>query len=369
MQVIVTGGGTGGHVYPALEVAKHLQGFGLEVMYFGSLRGQESKACAAVGMPFAGFGSEPLYRLTSVRGIKGALALSRAMAQVRARFKKNRPSAVFSTGGYASAPVVGAARRLGIPYVIHEQNVVPGRTNKILGRTAYAVATTFRSGHEHFDSKLVRRTGMPIRPEFRRSEQGSLSFTRDLPREGHSLLVMGGSQGAQAINEAVLTTAARMARLPLHWTHVTGPKHFDGMSESIKHLAVDQEYELRAFLDAEEISAAMFQSALAICRSGAGSLAELAAMRKPSILIPYPAAFGNHQFHNAMEFVEMGAAELLEEPNLQPALLEARILSWLEEKDRIRTAEKAMAEWDIPDAVNRIANLVVAAAHNKQLPE
>ncbi|MBL8087573.1 MAG: undecaprenyldiphospho-muramoylpentapeptide beta-N-acetylglucosaminyltransferase [Chthonomonas sp.] len=360
-KLIVTGGGTGGHVFPALEVAREMDRQGCSVEYWGSLRGQESKACDRAAIEFRGFGSEPLYRLTSVRGLRGVVNLLKAMMKVRRQMEEYRPAAVFSTGGYASAPVVGSARKLKIPYVIHEQNVVPGRTNRILGRSAHAVCTVFCSGHEHFEGTRVIRTGMPIRPEFR-SGQAGFGIAQTSESHRSLILVTGGSQGAQAINEAAIATATRMARHPIHWIHVTGPRHYEAMIASLGKLGAQNHYTLRAYLDAPEMAGAMFASEVAMCRSGAGTLAELAALRKPSLLIPYPHAFGDHQRANAQEFVEMGAATMLAESELQPSTIESRLMAWIGESDRIGAAQKALADWDSPNAVHEIAKIVMEAA-------
>lgn len=361
MKVVVTGGGTGGHVFPALEIAKAFSRAGADVQYIGSLRGQEARACEAAGIRFHGFGSEPLYRLTSLRGMRAAFRLAKATAQVRRFLASERPRVIFSTGGYASAPVTTAAVSLGIPFVLHEQNVVPGRTNRMRARKAHAVATVFRDGAQHFEGANVVRTGMPIRPAFRQG-QTAFGFAQTLPADAPMLLVMGGSQGAQAINEAALSTAVRMARTSVQWLHVTGPKHLEGMLGSMDKLGIRSRYELRAYLESEEMASAMFSSELAICRSGAGTLAELAAMRKPAILVPYPHAFGDHQRMNAREFQSIGAADLIEERDLHPSTLESRVLSWIGEEDRMAHARQALAEWDVPDSIERIVKLVSDAA-------
>ncbi len=364
MKVIVTGGGTGGHVYPALEVALKLREQGDDVQYWGSLRGQEGRACERANIPFRGFPSQPLYKVTSVRGMKGALGLARASVMVRAAMHQFRPDVVFSTGGYASAPVVYAARGMHVPYIIHEQNVVPGRTNRILGQTAFQVCTVFKNGGENFPAGKVTRTGMPIRPEFR-SDQVSMGLAQSLPADAPMLLVMGGSQGAQSINEAALATAVRMTQTKAQWLHITGPKHYDGMLGSLDRLAAKDMYELRAFLDAPEMAAAMFGAQIAICRSGAGTLAELAAMRKPSILIPYPYSFGDHQRLNAQEFVDMGAADMLDESNLDPATLEKRIQDWVSDEERLAQAKQSLMNWDVTDSVQSIVDIVRQAGTSR----
>lgn len=362
MKLIVTGGGTGGHVYPALEIALQAAGLGHIVQYFGSERGQERRQCERAKLEFRAFPSEPLYSLRSPRGWKAALKLGQCLQLTRKALRSTNPDVLFSTGGYASAPVAMSARKLGIPYVLHEQNTVPGRTNRMLARDAHAVASVFKRGAEHFPGARVVRTGMPIRHELRASSQGTLGVGQALPADYPVLLVMGGSQGAEAINDAALATAIRMARTEAQWLHVTGPTLFESTIRSKKKLGVNSHYEIKAYLESEDMASALFTAKLALCRSGAGTLAELAAFRKPSVLIPYPHAFGNHQFVNAKEFEEMGAAVILEQKNLQPIDLEARIMLWLCDEERMHRAQSALAEWDVPDAVERILGLLVEAA-------
>jgi len=293
--------------------------------------------------------------------MKGALGLARASVMVRAAMHQFRPDVVFSTGGYASAPVVYAARGMHVPYIIHEQNVVPGRTNRINARTAYAVATTFRNGSEHFECKRIERTGMPIRRELRAESQGSFDFDGRTPDGPRQIFVMGGSQGAIALNEAALATAVRMAGYGVTWLMAAGPQHYDAMLNSRDRLAVTDEFEIRAYLSAKEMGQAYFRSPLVVCRSG-GSLAEVAAFRKPSVLVPYPLAFGNHQMKNAEEFAAMGAAQVLPQGDLSAATLEVRIRAWLEDDEAQAVAQQALADWDIPDTNDRVLALLSAAA-------
>ncbi len=360
MRLVVTGGGTGGHVFPALEIAKTARERGDEVLYIGSQRGQERRACEGAGLEIRTLPSEPLYRITSLRGMKGALNLARATVSARKLLAEIRPSVVFSSGGYASAPVVTAARRLKIPYVIHEQNTVPGRTNRLWSRDAYAIATVFRSGAEYFPGCRVERTGMPIRQEFR--HQAELPFQHQFPHNKSLILVMGGSQGAQALNEAALATAIRMTNADVQWLHVTGVSHFERMQQSRERMGVDGEYDIRAYLEAPEMAGAIFSCELACCRSGAGTLSELAALRKPSILVPYPQAFADHQRLNALEFEQMGAASVLDQAGLQPSDLDGRIRLWLHDADMRARASQALADWDIPNSSARIMALLDGAA-------
>ena len=172
MRLIVTGGGTGGHVFPALEVARLAISEGHDVLYLGSNRGQESRVCERAKIAFHGFPSEPIYSLKKPSGWLAVVQLVRARSMAIKRLKLARPDALFSTGGYSSAPVVSAAKVLRIPYVIHEQNSVPGRTNLAFSKAAFRVCTTFDCSATHFSTATVR-TGMPVRSAcFRKPSAG-----------------------------------------------------------------------------------------------------------------------------------------------------------------------------------------------------
>ena len=227
MRLVVTGGGTGGHVYPALEIAQLARDEGAEIVYLGSHRGQEGPACHILGITFRGFPSDPLYSLKSPRGWKSLAGLIRARLAVGPVLKRIGPDAVFSTGGYSAGPVVSAAQALGIPFVIHEGDSVTGRTNKMFAARARAVATTFHGAAKHFEGCNVVRTGQPLRKELRAIADGP--HMKDLLP---LILVSGGSQGAQALNQAVLGAAQRMVGRALHWLHSTGKPNFEGVFNS-----------------------------------------------------------------------------------------------------------------------------------------
>lgn len=339
---MVTGGGTGGHVYPAIEVSRALVEDGHSVRYLGSLRGQESAASERVGIAFQGFASEPLTSLRTLRGLRAAVRLLQAQAAATRYLRLHRPRVVFSTGGYASAPIVAAARRLGIPYVLHEQNSVPGRTNRMLSRKAFVVATVFHSSADHFPGVRVVRTGMPVRREIRTAARE----VADPPL----VLVMGGSQGAVAINDAALASS----EVPgLQWLHVTGPAHF----ESVSKAAPGEHYRAVSFMQVDEMARALAESSVAFCRSGAGTISELAARRVPSVLVPYPHAFGDHQRHNARKIVSLGGAVMIEQSELSQDALAEALVRVLEDRFRV-VAESALAGWDVPDATAQLIRLI-----------
>ena len=359
MRLIVTGGGTGGHVFPALEVARLARQEGWDVLYLGSNRGQERRSCQLAGIPFQGFPSEPLYSFKSPRGWKAGINLARSSAMARGAVKKAKPHAVFSTGGYSSAPVVMAARGLKIPLVIHEQNSVPGRTNLWAAKKASYIATTFHSSNAHFEAGKAVRTGMPVREELRRQAAARHLMIDASPLK---ILVTGGSQGSAALNEASIATAARMTALDLRWTHVTGRTHFEKIFPTYEKLGIGKIYEMKSFLEGAAMGEALADASIVVGRSGAGTLSELAAFRIPSVLVPLPTAFANHQLHNAEEFEQMGAAVIVAQDVLHPSTLQNALTGWIEDPDRRDRAQSALEDWDCPDAARNILDLVQKAA-------
>jgi UDP-N-acetylglucosamine--N-acetylmuramyl-(pentapeptide) pyrophosphoryl-undecaprenol N-acetylglucosamine transferase len=357
LKLVVTGGGTGGHVFPALELARVGREKGAEVAYFGSVRGQESLAAPREGLRFVGFPSAPLYSLRTWRGWKGLAGLLRARVAARGALMEVRPNVVFATGGYSSAPVAGAALALGIPLVMHESNSVPGRSNRLFAKRAKVVATTFYATERALEDCRVVRTGLPIRRELRRLADG--------PR-GRELLplvfVFGGSQGAKALNEAALGAAARMHGQALHWVHATGKANFEEVFSSFEKLGLSGSYEVKSYLEAEEMGATYTRAAVAVTRGGAGTLSELAAFRLPAVAVPFPSAHANHQLHNVREFAEMAAATLLVQSELHPSTLERELRSWLEDHERRERAAEALSEWDTPKADEEIWKLIEDAA-------
>jgi UDP-N-acetylglucosamine--N-acetylmuramyl-(pentapeptide) pyrophosphoryl-undecaprenol N-acetylglucosamine transferase len=310
------------------------------------------------GIAFTGFPAEPLYSLRTVRGWRAAANLLRASKAAGEHLKRRPSDALFSTGGYAGAPVMRAAKKLGIPYVIHEQNSVPGRSNLMFAKAAYGVATTFHAAERHFEGCRVVRTGLPVREDLR------LLATRDRAGDEPLVLVVGGSQGAAAINEAALGTAQRMALPEVRWVHQTGKTHFEEVFHSVEHLGISSCYEVKPFFEGPEMGKAYAWASVVVGRSGAGTLSELAAFGLPSVLIPYPAAYAQHQLYNAREFEGLGAAKLIDQNDLNPGSLEAALSEWMSDETGRGRARKALLDWDVPDAASRILAMVEEASAN-----
>lgn len=291
--------------------------------------------------------------------MRALIRLFRSSQMAKKALTEIRPAAVFSTGGYSAAPVMRAARSLKIPYVIHEQNSIPGRSNRMFASEAKAVATTFKKSDKQFPGCRVVRTGLPVRKELREMA----AEPPDDPLENPLVFIFGGSQGAKFLNEHMPAVAKLMHDDRFDWLHVSGPSHHAGVAGEVESLMLPH-YHVKPYLQGNAMGQAYQHASLVVSRSG-GSLAELAVFGIPSVLVPLPSAAGNHQYHNAKEFADMGAAVVHTEDKFDPTLMTAAIRDWGSSAERRKKAREALKNWDIPDSTERIVALVEEAAGKK----
>ncbi len=338
-------------MYPAIEVAKRVDDEGWEVLYIGSERGQEKGIAKVHNIEFQGFPAAPLYSLTQIRGWRSLIGLLKCSKQAKRLFRTYQPDVVFSTGGYAAAPAMSAARSLGIPLVIHESNSVPGRSNRMFS----GHASTFTCAFEKTKSVIPKaiRTGQPIRKELR-----EVASSAGFEKNGLNPMVLGlgGSQGSTAINKLIKESAARRGE-GIDWLVAVGPSHYSGV-KSQKNVA---SLKMVPYLDAEDLADAYQHAAVVVSRSG-GTLAELAMFGIPSVLIPLPSSADDHQRKNAEEFVSMGGAKLLEQEAASAGRLISAVDEWLADEDKYQSAKSALRKWDRPRATEDILELVVCAS-------
>lgn len=311
--MLIMAGGTGGHVFPALAVAAELRARGCAVHWLGTRRGIEARLVPAHGYPIdflevRGLRGKQLWaRLSGVIGLLGA------GVQALTTMRRIRPRVVLGFGGYASGPGGMAARLRGVPLVIHEQNAIAGTTNRLLARCATRVLTGFPDalpGAQH--------TGNPLRTEIAR-----LADTPEAATTDHlHLLVLGGSLGARALNRALPAALAELpaADRPLV-RHQCGANHLDDARAAYRAAGI--EAEVVPFID--DMAAAYHWADFAVCRAGALTVAELAAAGLPAILVPFPHAIDDHQYHNGQWLAQGGAALLIREAELNPRQLAAAI--------------------------------------------
>lgn len=357
MRLIVTGGGTGGHIYPALEVARLARTRGFDVHYFGSLRGQESRLCADQGVPFIGFGSAPLYSLREPRGWQSVGRLALASLRAHGELSRHRPDVVFSTGGYSAAPVLFAARTKRIPSVLLESNSVPGRTTRMFIPNASAMAYVFQHTERFDTTGRGVRTGQPVRDALR------LAAVRRQESAIPTVVVVGGSQGSAYLNDAV--PRAAMALPKVRFIHATGRANFESVAAKVAPLELGDRYRLVPYLEQAELMEAYQTAAVAVGRSG-GTVAEFAVFGLPSVLVPLPQSADDHQRVNAQEFADMHAATIAPQSASTPSnadveTLAVRIGQWIEDRAGRARAAEALRGWDVPDATERIVRLIEEA--------
>jgi len=353
---MVMAGGTGGHVFPALATARVLQRRGFDIVWLGTQKGIEARLVPAAGIPV---------EWLSVGGLRGKgvatllaapFRLLAAINQAMRAMRKHQPRVVLGAGGFASGPGGIAAWLLGKPLVVHEQNAVAGLTNRVLARFAKRVLEGFP---DSFGGGVkAERVGNPVRAEIVAIAPPQRRYAG---REGPvRLLVFGGSQGAARLNAVLPAAIGELpAGLRPEVLHQTGQHNFEDTVQAYRSRGI--EADVRPFID--DMASAYGWADLAVCRSGALTVAELAAAGVPAILVPFPAAVDDHQTRNAQYVVRAGAAKLLPESNLTPVSLAVLLRSLLESGRPLlqRMAESARAS-AIVDADERLADACVQAA-------
>jgi UDP-N-acetylglucosamine--N-acetylmuramyl-(pentapeptide) pyrophosphoryl-undecaprenol N-acetylglucosamine transferase len=350
---MILAGGTGGHVFPALAVAERLRAAGVPVVWLGTRKGLEARVVPAAGIPIEWVKVHGLRR----RGLRGWFAspvmLARATLQAIRYLRRHRPRAVLGMGGYVAGPGALAARLLRVPLLIHEQNAVAGFTNRKLLPWASRLMTGF-DGVFGNDPRAVH-TGNPVRTAI-----AELPAPGERPRANGALhlLVLGGSQGAQALNETVPAALAKLdPALRPTVRHQAGPKHLEAAQEAYRGSGI--EAEVTPFI--EDMAAAYAWADLAICRSGALTVAELAAAGLPAVLIPFPHAVDDHQTANARHLVAQDAAVLFPQEHLTAERLATVLKELLGDREHLLTMAHNARRMGKADAAERVAQLCLEA--------
>jgi len=354
MRLLVAGGGTGGHLYPGIALAEEVSSRpGGAVLFVGTARGLETKLVPAAGFELQLLDVSGLNRVGLGNVVKGLGRLPKAFFASRALLKRFRPDLVIGVGGYASGPLVLAAALLGYPTAIQEQNSQPGFTNRVLGVFARRVFVAFEDAKRFFSANKTRLFGNPVRRKF-------VTAVRDVDRSmadvARNVLILGGSQGAKAVNDLVVGAAAAPAkedRLP-PLVHQTGAGDEARVYEKYAAAGLAHRVQIRPFID--DMPTALAGAALVVGRAGALTLAELAMMARPAILIPLPTAAADHQTRNAAEFERAGAAVVMNQRTATPEALAAQIASLMGAPERRAEMSRHMAALGRPDATRQIVD-------------
>src|SRR5271156_2050261 len=351
MRAILAGGGTGGHVIPALAIANELKkSYAAEVLFIGTARGIENRLVPAAGYPLRLVRVGALKNVSLITRAKTAFDLPRAVGDAGRMLNEFAPDVVIGVGGYASGPAMLAAVMKHIPTLAFEPNVVPGFANRVVARFVSGAAVHFEETAKYFRHAEV--TGVPVRQAF---------FEIPAERGGTlTLLVFGGSQGAHAINEAMIRCLPELRRQAPggHIIHQTGERDYNDALAAYKSLGESAE----VFKFIEDMPAAFARADLVVCRSGASTVAEITAAGKPAIFVPFPRAADDHQRVNAEALARVGAAVVVEESKLEGVWLAETIAALLGDPRRLESMSAAARGLAHPDAARDIAAMAVRVA-------
>src|SRR5205085_3075674 len=353
--VAIACGGTGGHLFPGIAVADKLVMRGADVLLLISPKEVDQQAVkSAIGMEVAVLPAVGLTRgrvLQFVRGFTGSYRAAKAL------FRQRTPQAVLAMGGFTSAPPVFAGRFFGAATFLHESNMVHGRANRLLAHFVNQVFVGFAGAAGRLCSANVLATGTPVRPQFETVDPAACRMSLGLAAQQPVLLMMGGSQGAAGVNDLALRALPELlSKVPnLQILHLSGIAEHAKVEAAYKDLKIKAV--IRPFLT--EMELALGAATIAVSRAGASSLAELAAMRLPAVLIPYPSAADNHQFHNAKAFVDSGAALMLEQRTTTPTQFAEAVGALFDDKALAAEMRASLRELYRPEAAELIAHKIM----------
>lgn len=360
MKVLISGGGTGGHIYPALAIIKEIQNKepDSEFLYVGTAKGLEADIVKKTNIPFQSIEITGFKRKLSLENVKTIYRFLKGVRLSKKLIKEFKPDIVIGTGGYVCGPVVFAATKMKIPTLIHEQNVIPGLTNQFLARYTSAVAVSFEGTASHFKHPHVHVTGNPRATEVAKANGIEGRKSLHISPDKKVVLVIGGSRGAKSINQAFLDMANRVDQMKdCHFIYVTGDVHYDSVKEKLEEqkISMDQ-ITLQSFV--YNMPDVLAGTDIIINRAGASFLAEITSLGLPAILIPSPHVTNNHQEKNARWLEAEGAAQVILEHELSGDTLWQGItkLSINDEyRNQMREASKRLGH---PEASDHIYQLI-----------
>src|SRR3984885_6292529 len=345
MRAILAGGGTGGHVIPALAIAQQLQkDYAGEALFIGTARGIENRLVPAAGFPLRLVQVGALNRVSLKTRLKTIFDLPRAVWDSRRILSEFRPDIVIGVGGYASGPAMLAALLSRVPTLVFEPNFVPGFANRLVAPLVSGAAVHFAETGRYF--RRCEVTGVPVREAF-------FQIANEHPMNTKTLLVFGGSQGAHAINQVVMDSVADLRqRVPgIHIVHQTGERDYNDAQAVYANLG--DSVEAYRFID--DMPGLFASADLLVCRSGASTVAEVTAAGKPAVFVPFPRAADDHQKRNAEALERAGAAVMLEESKLNSQSLIDAVTRLLNDPTRLQSMSNAARSLSHPNAARDIA--------------
>jgi UDP-N-acetylglucosamine--N-acetylmuramyl-(pentapeptide) pyrophosphoryl-undecaprenol N-acetylglucosamine transferase len=357
--VAIACGGTGGHLFPGIAVAEELKKHGCRVALLISPKEIDQQAVkAARDMEIF---TLPAVGLQNRNYLSFALSFWRSRQAAKNIFGTQKPDAVLAMGGFTAAPPIFAAKKFRAKTFLHESNTIPGRANRLLARFVDEAFIGFPETKSRLNAKKTSVVGTPVRPQFfekKESPAAALGLEPNIP----TVLVVGGSQGASGLNQMILSALPLLAGKNWQWLHLTGANDLEKVKAG--YAAHNLKAVVKPFL--AEMDLALGAATVAVSRAGASSLTEIAAMRLPSLLVPFPAAADNHQYFNALAFEKNGAAKLLEQKDSTPERVAAILTEMVGSENIRKEMQTALAQWQSPRAAAQIAETILEAIARQQ---
>lgn len=365
MLAVLSGGGTAGHINPALALAEELRDRGWDVRFAGTPNGVEARLVPQAGVAFTPFEASGFNRSHPTTLPKALLKIAKSTKAAKRWFADIQPDVVVGFGGYVSIPVARAAESLGVPLVLHEQNSVMGLANRQLAKQAAKVCVTYECSGEGIAAAKVVTTGNPVRRSVVEASRAEGRQMLGIPDDALMLLVFGGSLGARHINQAICAMKGELlARENLYVVHLTGPKELQSVEEALA-LTPEERARFQVMGYQDRMGETLAAADVIVSRAGATSLAEISARAIPALLVPYPHATADHQTTNAKAYVAAGCAELIADDQVETphfAELVRQLLDSPELRDRMSAAARAQGT---ANAAARLADVVVSAAAHR----
>lgn len=359
-RIIVSGGGTGGHIYPAMALIKRLKERDMieDVLYVGTENGLESKIVTSAGIDFKTIKISGFKRKLTLQNVKVLQMFLSSIGRSKKIIKEFKPDIVVGTGGYVSSAVVYAAHKLHVPTVIHEQNTIAGITNKFLGRFVDKIAIAFKQAANQFPEKQkLVFTGNPRAQEAATIQKNDRLQDFDLQADRPTVMIFGGSRGAEPINNAVIKALPKFCQADFQLLFVTGRVHYDEVKNRIdkKYLDADN-FSIQPYI--ENMPEVLPDLKLIVGRSGATSIAEITALGIPAIFIPSPYVTHDHQTINANSVAENGAAKVIAEKDLTAEKLFQTVSDIMTDNKVLQNMSDASKENGVPDASDKLITVL-----------
>ncbi len=357
-RVVLAGGGTAGHLFPAIAVGEQLADADVAILLVAASSDRDNTILSRSDLPAAFISAQPFPYQLSWQIVPSVAGLLRGLIQALGLLRRFRPTVVFGTGGYVAAPVMMAARVLRVPRVVHIGDAYPDRTGRLLSRSVQLVTLAFAAAAEYLPGRNTQHTGTPVRKQILSASRAQGQQLLGLEPDRFTVLVSGGSQGAHSINEALMAALPTLLEEPdFQIVHLTGRRGYEAVKTQAEALGATQPA-YHCLADLEQMGAALAAADLVVSRAGSSSIGEATALGKPLVLVPYPYAAG-HQKYNAAAVQEAGAALVIEDEELSGSRLTEVVIGLRRDEQQRRAMAEASAAWGQPGAARHIAQLLV----------